>query len=99
LNVQIYEQKQHLSSLPALPLTPPLTPSFFVHRWIGEGDKRYVQSNAFIVSSGGILAVVVGPGCLFFAYTIYRFVKLPESFSLPPISKHRHCLIRRFLSA
>jgi hypothetical protein len=78
-----------LSPLSALPLIPPLPP-FFVHRWIGEGDKRYVQSNAFIVSSGGILAVVVGPGCLFFAYTIYRFVILPASFSLPPISTHRH---------
>lgn len=38
---------------------------------MGRGDKRYVEGDTFVVASAVIVAAVIGPGALLYAWTVY----------------------------
>jgi hypothetical protein len=43
-----------------------------LYAWIGTADRRYTSSNPFIVTSLALMAVLIGPSCLFLAWAIYQ---------------------------
>ena len=40
-------------------------------RAMGRGDRRYVEGDTFVVASAVILAAVIGPGALLYAWSVY----------------------------